>query len=70
MEERRFYTVTEALQLWEGKHPGNAPTRQTFYNWVKRFQWCLNSDRIISRQKMLIDADRFDEFNQDPYKFL
>lgn len=70
MEEKRTYTIKEITVLWAKRHPGNIPTRQTIYNWAKRFGWVTNPDRLITQHKMIIDAEKFDEFNEDPYRFL
>lgn len=69
-EEKVGYTVKEVLSLWEKNHPGSPISRQTVYNWAKKFGWTLNKDRVLYRQKIQIDAKLFDAFNANPQKFL
>lgn len=66
----KTYTITEAREIWRSKYPNEVPTRQTFYNWCKKFGWCKNEERIVSRTALLIDAKKFDSFIEDPKKYL
>lgn len=64
------YTISQARELWKGKYPKETPTRQTFYNWCKRFGWCKNEERIVTKTALRIDAKKFNEFLENPRKFL
>lgn len=69
-QTEREYTIKQIMELWMQNHPTTQISRTTIYNWAKKFGWILNPDRILVRQRMIINADKFDEFNANPSAFL
>lgn len=63
-------TIKEAMDLWNENHPTSPISRQTMYNWAKKFKWTINVDRVLYRQKMVLDKAEFMKFNANPSAFL
>ena len=63
-------TVKIALEQWNEMHPTSPVSRQTIYNWAKKFGWTLNNDRLLYRQKISLDKKKFEAFNANPSVFL
>lgn len=64
------YTVKEVMDLWNNKYPEQKVCRQTIHNWSHRFGWVKNADRILTRQKMILDGEKVNQFLENPNQFL
>ena len=62
-------TITEAMKQWNEKYPDKPVSRQTFIIWSKKFLGKKENDFLL-RSKILIDIDKFNEFLNNPLKFL
>lgn len=64
------YTIKQVFDRWNERFPDQKISRQTVHNWAKRFNWGVNNNRVIMKQKLYLDAAKVDAFFADPRKFL
>lgn len=62
-------SIDEACKKWNEIYPGTPVTAQTIRNWAKKFGFGQKST-FLPRSKWEINEKLFNEFIQDPKKFL
>lgn len=59
-------TINEAMDMWMAAHPKDDVTRQTVVNWVRRYKFELNPDRVVPHRRILVNREKFAEFSKNP----
>ena len=70
MTVEKCFTIKDAFDSWNKVHPDCPVTASAIRGWARKFGWILNSDRLIKKQKIQLDASKFNKFNKSPQDFL
>ena len=70
MVEEKCFTIKDAYDAWNNAHPDSPVTASAIRGWARRFGWILNDNRLIKKQRIYLDASKFDKFNKTPQEFL
>lgn len=60
MEEK--ITILEALKIWDEKYPQRSVTKQTLYNWVKKYNLGSKPFPELRTVSFEVDKNKFVDF--------